>query len=493
MKKLSAVFLALVIIISSFSAVNVFAADEIKVSINDKLQTYDQMPVIIEGRTLVPMRAIFESLGASVEWANETKMVTGTKGDTVVKIQIGKTTAIVNGKGQKLDVPAQIVNDRTMVPARFVAEALGCEVGWDADTKTVLIKFEGTVNETKTEEPKKEESSSTEITYPCVLLSEANMSNLGINPEAGTAEFKDGILTADVTKTPEKQTDLNVNFKDRLDGKLKDGDVCLIKFKARLISGGKDGKGIVKLQVQNPSKSSEKSLFQEATFGTDWTEVLVPFAAKESTTAVGIRCAMTVQKIEIDEFEFINYGNTKTVDELKSGDITPVAPSVTPSTGSAEGTPVLSSVNMKDMVYVAKAGTVTSKEGLIEANVTSETTTQTDVYAYFKKTLNGRAKTGDVCLLTFKARLLSGGKDGKGIAKVQIQGDKTNNYKKTIFEEVTFGNDWTEISLPFTHEEGCNTVGIRFALAIQKLEIKDVSLVNYGTTKKVGELTKKVN
>ena len=491
MKKISAIFLALVLIVSSFSAMSVFAADEIKVSINDKLQTYDQMPVIIEGRTLVPMRAIFESLGASIEWVDETKMVTGTKGDTVVKIQIGKTTAIVNGKAQKLDVAAQIVSGRTMVPARFVAEALGCEVGWDADTKTVLIKFDGVVAEP---EKKEEPVATAPLTYPAILLSEDNCGNVQCTDKAGKVEFKDGIIVADITKETTVQTDVIMNFKDRLTGKLKDGDACLVKFKARLVSGGKDGKGSVKVQLQNPDKTSEKSLFQELTFGSDWTDVSFAFKAKEATTAFGIRFAMAVQKVEIDEFQVINYGTTKTVEQLTSGDVGADVPSKpTSSTGSAEGTSVLANINMKDMVYVQNAGTVTSKEGLIEAEVTKEPASQTDVYAYFKKTLNGRANTGDVCLLTFKARLLSGGKDGKGVAKVQVQGDKTNNYKKTIFEEISFGSDWTEISLPFTHEEGCNTVGIRFALAVQKVEVKDVSLVNYGNTKKVSDLTKKVN
>ncbi len=490
-KKVSSVMLVIIMIVSAFFATGVYGADEIKVSINDKLQTYDQMPVIVEGRTLVPMRAIFESLGATVEWVDATKMVTGTKGDTVVKIQIGKNIAIVNGKAQTLDVAAQIVSGRTMVPARFVAESLGCEVGWDADTKTVLIKFDGVVAE-----PEKEEApEATGSAEGTVVLSNINMKDMNVSEKAGTVKFQEGLIEAEVTTETTTQTDVYAYFKKTLNGRAKDGDICHLTFKARLLSGGKDGKGVVKVQVQaDKTLNNKKVLFEEVTFGSDWTDISLPFKYEDGCNTVGIRFALALQKVEIKDVSLVNYGTSKTIEQLKAGDIGATTQSApTSSTGATEGTAVLTNVNMKDMNVSEKAGTVKFQEGLFEADVTSETTTQTDVYAYFKKTLNDRAKTGDVCLITFKARLLSGGKDGKGIVKVQVQGDKTNNYKKTLFEEVTFGSDWTDISLPFKHEEGCNTVGIRFALAVQKVEIKDVSLVNYGTTKTIEELTKKVN
>jgi len=96
-------------------------------------------PVIIGDRTMVPVRAIFEALGADVQWNDVTRTVTATKGETTISIAIDSTTAYVNGAAVPLDVPAQIVSDRTMVPARFVSESLGADVWWDADTRTVYI------------------------------------------------------------------------------------------------------------------------------------------------------------------------------------------------------------------------------------------------------------------------------------------------------------------------------------------------------------------
>lgn len=104
----------------------------------DKIDT-DTPPTIVSGRTLVPMRAIFEALGADVEWDNESRTATGIRGNTIVSVQIDNTIAYVNGVAYILDVPAQIINSRTMVPARFVSEAMGCTVTWYQDKSTAAV------------------------------------------------------------------------------------------------------------------------------------------------------------------------------------------------------------------------------------------------------------------------------------------------------------------------------------------------------------------
>ena len=94
---------------------------------------------IINDRTLVPLRSIFEALGASVSWDGENKIVTAVKGDIIITIQIGNKTMNVNSRQKELDVPAQIIDNRTLVPARAISEALGCQVDWDSGSKTVYI------------------------------------------------------------------------------------------------------------------------------------------------------------------------------------------------------------------------------------------------------------------------------------------------------------------------------------------------------------------
>ncbi len=93
----------------------------------------------INGRTMVPLRAIFEALGATVEWDDVTQTVTSTKGDITIKLQINSNILNKNNEEITLDVPAQLIDGRTMVPARAVAEAFNCQVGWDDATQTVTI------------------------------------------------------------------------------------------------------------------------------------------------------------------------------------------------------------------------------------------------------------------------------------------------------------------------------------------------------------------
>jgi len=109
------------------------------VYVDGKYMEFDVPPTIEEGRVLLPLRMVFEALGASVEWIDSTKTVKGQLGSTTLSLQIGSKTAIVNGKEVSLDVPGKIVNGRTLVPVRFVSESFGADVGWDPDTKTVYV------------------------------------------------------------------------------------------------------------------------------------------------------------------------------------------------------------------------------------------------------------------------------------------------------------------------------------------------------------------
>lgn len=101
-----------------------------------------QDPVIIEGTTLVPMRTIFEALGARVDWIDENgfqKIIANTA-ETNISLTINSKEFFVNGISKQLDVPAQLMNDTTMVPLRAVSESLGCGVEWEQETKTVTIQ-----------------------------------------------------------------------------------------------------------------------------------------------------------------------------------------------------------------------------------------------------------------------------------------------------------------------------------------------------------------
>ena len=140
MKKVLSFILVLCMVASMFTF-NVFASEEIKVTIDGKAQSYDVMPIIENGRTLVPLRAIFEALNAEIEWDGNTKTVTSTKNSTVVKLQIGSNIMYVNGVEKILDVPPCLINSRTLVPVRAISEAFGCKVDWDGENRNVIIEI----------------------------------------------------------------------------------------------------------------------------------------------------------------------------------------------------------------------------------------------------------------------------------------------------------------------------------------------------------------
>jgi hypothetical protein len=112
---------------------------DVKALVNGKQPVFDVKPVIKNGRTLVPARAIAEALGAKVTWDPSTQTVTFTKDNTIVTLHIGSKTITINGKTATIDVPAALLNGRTVVPVRFISEALNATVQWVPDGQVVNI------------------------------------------------------------------------------------------------------------------------------------------------------------------------------------------------------------------------------------------------------------------------------------------------------------------------------------------------------------------
>jgi len=115
------------------------SAQDIAVVYNGAELATTAAPVEQEGRVLIGMRDIFEAMSASIGWDSATRTVTATQGVTTVMLTIGSKVAYVNARAVALDVAAQIINESTYVPLRFVAEATGAEVRWFGVTRTVEI------------------------------------------------------------------------------------------------------------------------------------------------------------------------------------------------------------------------------------------------------------------------------------------------------------------------------------------------------------------
>ncbi|MBI2873954.1 MAG: hypothetical protein HYY09_02605 [Firmicutes bacterium] len=119
--------------------------NDIRVVLDGRELTFDVPPMVREGRTLVPMRAISEALGALVGWDGATQTVTITREDTTVVLPVGSTTAQINGQPIALDVAATIIEGRTLVPLRFISKSLGADVTWSDPARTVHIQTSGPV------------------------------------------------------------------------------------------------------------------------------------------------------------------------------------------------------------------------------------------------------------------------------------------------------------------------------------------------------------
>ncbi|CAH1202183.1 hypothetical protein PAECIP111891_02024 [Paenibacillus allorhizoplanae] len=111
----------------------------VKLYVNGEEPTFEVAPFIREGNTLVPFRAISEALKATVTWNEEERSVTVTRDGITVKLFIDSKIATVNGNEVTLEVPAAIENGSTVVPVRFVSEALKAAVKWESETQSVVI------------------------------------------------------------------------------------------------------------------------------------------------------------------------------------------------------------------------------------------------------------------------------------------------------------------------------------------------------------------
>lgn len=150
MKKIFFGILLFMSVISTNNNISTVFANEnqaVTVFVNDNLLEFDVLPIIIDDRTLVPMRAIFEALGCKVEWDEPNqKVFATTEENDIVTLFIGNNDLYKNYEViNQMDVPAQIMDGRTLVPLRAISEALDCDVVWVAETYEVIITANGYV------------------------------------------------------------------------------------------------------------------------------------------------------------------------------------------------------------------------------------------------------------------------------------------------------------------------------------------------------------
>ncbi len=151
MKKNTTLFLIIVLSILYFASVSfaqpvsfsydgiLYQQDKFSLKINSDVMFSDMTILIVDNRTLVPARDVFEKLGAEVIWDGVNRIVHINADKVEITLKINDTKAIVNGKERHMDVPARIVNDKTMIPLRFVGEQMNMIVGWHSDEKLITL------------------------------------------------------------------------------------------------------------------------------------------------------------------------------------------------------------------------------------------------------------------------------------------------------------------------------------------------------------------
>ena len=362
MKKFVSVLCMMVMLISLFSVTDmVQASSDINIIINGVEQKYDVMPIIQNGRTLVPMRGIFEALGADVSWIEPTRTVVGSRDRKYVKLRIDSDTYYVNGIEQenKLDVAATIINGRTMVPVRFIAESFGENVSWDGDTKTVKITSDYLKNVAVSEkldilpstyhrdiprtftksndlndlifyEESEKDSVSKDILNllpqgKVVFSSEEFINDFSFHKvgqnvlkmdQYGYAEVVDiegqefsKAMRVHTQTVPESTNQFVSTYGTVLKGRCNQGDKLLFTCKVRLLDGGTVNTGLIYPQVQNP-ENFKKTLFEKVIVTENWHTIYFPMEYTDGHDDVAVRFGYCYdpQVVDIADVKIINYG-----------------------------------------------------------------------------------------------------------------------------------------------------------------------------------------
>ncbi len=331
MKRITALILSIVLAFGMCN-MSVFAEEEIKVYVNGNLVEFDQLPVIESGRTLVPVRGVFEALGAEVSYDNG--VVNGTKGSTKVTINVGSDKAYVDDEEKTLDVPAKIENGRTLVPLRFIGEAFGDDVHWEAKNKRIFVSSNNRAKkapelaEIPTADTVLSKLPEGEVIYTREDLMDEECFVFYNEREAADCTVKkvrvEGMpfsdaYQVDVTKEP----DINYAYGFSAIGKadIAQGDVVLVSITMRNINSAYDENNCsVELVYEQRETPWDKFLRATISAGQTWSTYYAYFTAKQDLKAnemkMVIRLGGRPQLFEIGDFTMINYKKSATVEQM---------------------------------------------------------------------------------------------------------------------------------------------------------------------------------
>ncbi len=174
---------------------NVYTGDPVKLVVKSEALTGDMPPIIFNNYTLVPARLVFEKLGALVSWDEANHQVGVSLGDKKITLYIDNINAQVNGNTYKMQIAPKIINNRTMIPTRFVAETLGLKVEWIAPTRTVLVDRPGEGAAVIKDATASTEGTSTRLKISANDVIEGYTTNEYNNPPRLAVDIKNAVLS----------------------------------------------------------------------------------------------------------------------------------------------------------------------------------------------------------------------------------------------------------------------------------------------------------
>ena len=184
-------FFVFTMLVSYFDQANAAASEnDMTIFVNEERLKLENPPRVQAGRVLLPVRQVFESLGAEVEWIQEKQTARGSLGDILVELPVGSSTARVNGEEEKLQAPSMIYSGRIYVPLRFTGEAFGANVKWDAEEKKVSIHQKSTDDNTRAPAGTLIEDGYDERREKETTAQEADSETVAMNSEALELSFK---------------------------------------------------------------------------------------------------------------------------------------------------------------------------------------------------------------------------------------------------------------------------------------------------------------
>lgn len=200
--------LILVLLLFNVNNLNIFAAENISVKINNESIQFDVFPQIVDGYTMVPIRQIFEKLNGTVEWNNTEKKDTVTIGNRKIELIVGNNHMSINGVNVVLSTPVKNIDGRVMVALRDAGYAIGLtdkDIKWDSDTKTATL-----ITNSKNDSIKEDNYNSTEKNNEIVVYD--YFGNI-----LHTGDLEDFTFTGNGI--------LYINNKKVYDGEFKNGDI----------------------------------------------------------------------------------------------------------------------------------------------------------------------------------------------------------------------------------------------------------------------------